>query len=169
MMIPPHPEKPITEDHRLRWALSFASGYLKLGMTRAAEREIESLETSDFCRSDVIDLRIQIMLARRHWRRAQDLARAAMRMFPGLLEFYRHAATASEARGDVAEAKRIWWAAPSLFRQSGYFHYKIAGYEARLGNTDRAQEHIALALRLDPAIAEDLDAIGLEGLPQNQT
>ena len=161
MMTPPHLENRTVESHRLRWTLSFASGYLKLGMVREAARELGNLETSDLCRSDVIDLRIQIMLIRRHWRLAQELARAAMRMFPGMLEFYRHAAVASEARGDPAEAKRIWCSAPSLFHQSGYFHYKIAGYEARLGNADRAQEHITMALRLDPAIEEDLGKINL--------
>ena len=161
MMTPPHIESPTVEDQRLRWTLSFASGYLKLGMVREAARELESLKTSDLCQSDVIDLRIQIMLIRRHWRLAQKLAGAAMRMFPGMLEFYRHAAVASEARGDPAEAKRIWCSAPTLFHQSGYFHYKIAGYEAQMGNPDRAQEHIALALRLDPAIEEDLGKINL--------
>ena len=115
MMTPPHLENPTVEDQRLRWTLSFASGYLKLGMVREAARELESLETSDLCRSDVIDLRIQVMLNRRHWRLAQKLARAAMRMFPGMLEFYRHAAVASEARGDPAEAKRIWCSAPVSF------------------------------------------------------
>ena len=168
MMIPPHIEIPPAEDHCLRWSMSFASGYLKLGMIREAARELENLETADLCRSDVIDLRIQVMLARRHWRLAHKLARAAMRMFPGMLEFYRHGAIASEARGDLVEAKRIWCSAPSLFHQSGYFHYKIAGYEALLGNTHRAQEHIALALRLDPAIVEDLGTIDLKVEPPVQ-
>ena len=168
MMIPPHSKTPTDEDPGLRWTLSFVSGYLKLGMIREAARELEQLETSDLCRSDVIDLRIQVMLARRHWRLAHKLARAAMRMFPGMLEFYRHGAIASEARGDLVEAKRIWCSAPSLFHQSGYFHYKIAGYEAQLGNTDRAQEHIALALRLDPAIVEDLGTIDLKVEPPVQ-
>jgi tetratricopeptide (TPR) repeat protein len=167
-MIPPHIEIPTAEEQRLRWTLSFAGGYLKLGMIREAARELENLDTPNLCRSDVIDLRIQVMLARGHWRLAQKLARAAIRMFPGMLEFYRHAAIASEARGDLAEAKRVWCSAPSLFHQSGYFHYKIANYEAQLGNADRAQEHIALALRLDPAIAEDLGTIDLQAEPPVQ-
>jgi len=156
MMNSPQTELPTPAEQHLRWTVSFATGYLSLGMIREAARELECLETTDLCRSDVIDLRIRIMLARRHWRRAQNLARAAMCMFPGMLEFYGHAATASEARGDVVEAKRIWCSAPDLFHQSGYFHYKIAGYEAQLGNIDCAQEHIALALYLDLGIEDAL-------------
>jgi tetratricopeptide (TPR) repeat protein len=165
MTMPPPSPAPIPDNASLRWSLSFASGYLNLGMVREASRELEGLDPSEKCRSEVIDLRIQVMLARRHWRRASELARIAMRLFPGMIEFYRHAAIACEARGDPAEAKRIWCSAPSLFHQSGYFHYKIAGYEAQLGNKDRAREHIAMALRLDPAIEEDLGSINLEDLP----
>jgi hypothetical protein len=128
----PQTKRTPPEDQRLQWTVSFASGYLAFGMIREAARELASLETSDLCRSYVIDLRIRVMLARRHWRRAQNLARAAVCMFPDMLEFYGHAATASEARGDLVEAKRIWSSAPVLFHQSGYFHYRLAGYEAQL-------------------------------------
>ena len=103
----PKSKPPTPKDQSLNWTVSFASGYLALGMIREASRELENLETSDLCRSDVIDLRIRVMVARRHWRRAQRMARAAMCMFPGMLEFYRHAATSSEARSDLVEAKRI--------------------------------------------------------------
>lgn len=155
MTHPPLNELTPQLEPSLRWTLSFARGYLELGMIREAARELEQLDLDDKCRSEVIDLRIQVLLARRHWRKADRLARVAIRMFPGLIEFYRHAANACEARGDLLEAKRTWFSVPSLFHQSGYFHYKIAGYEALLGNTDRAQEHIALALRLDPSIVDD--------------
>ena len=166
MMLLPRHEMINPPPPRLRWALSSATGYLALGMIREASRELAGLPLSDQCRSEVIDLRIQVMLARRQWKRAYRLACIAMRMFPGLIEFYRQAALACEARGDPAEAKRIWCSVPSLFHQSGFFHYKIAGYEAQLGNTDRAQQHIALALRLDPTIEQDLGAIDLPVIPK---
>jgi tetratricopeptide (TPR) repeat protein len=161
MTTPPQTEPTPQLEPSLLWTLSFARGYLELGMIREADRELGQLDLDDKCRSEVIDLRIQVLLARRQWRKADRLARVAIRMFPGLIEFYRHAANACEALGDVAEAKRTWCSVPTLFHQSGYFHYKIAGYEAQLGNADRAQEHVALALRLDPSIGDDLEAIGL--------
>ncbi|MEZ5278738.1 MAG: hypothetical protein R3F07_20320 [Opitutaceae bacterium] len=165
MMIPSPQENPSLESASLRWSLSFASGYLALGMVRDAARELGKLPLSEKCRSEVIDLRIQVMLARKQWKQAYRLACIAMRMFPGLIGFYRQAALACEARGNPAEAKRIWCSVPSLFHQSGFFHYKIAGYEAQLGNTDRAQEHIALALRLDPDIEKDLGSLNLPASP----
>jgi len=165
MTIPPSIEMIPNLDPSLQWTLSFTRGYLELGMTREAARELDQLDLADKCRSEVIDLRIQVMLARKHWRKADRLARVAIRMFPGLIEFYRHAANACEARGDLAGAKRIWCSVPSLFHQSGYFHYKIAGYEAQLGNADRAREHIDLALRLDPSIEPDSAFLDLTAKP----
>lgn len=165
MTHPPLHEMTPQLEPSLRWVLSFARGYLELGMTREAARELDQLDLDDKCRSEVLDLRIQVLLARRHWRKADQLARAAIRMFPGLIEFYRHAANACEARGDLAGAKRTWCSVPSLFHQSGYFHYKIAGYEAQLGNADRAEEHIALALRLDPSIVDDCVPLDLPAKP----
>lgn len=165
MTHPPLHEMTPQLEPSLRWVLSFTRGYLELGMIREAVRELDQLDLDDKCRSEVLDLRIQVLLARRHWRKADQLARAAIRMFPGLIEFYRHAANACEARGDLAGAKRTWCSVPSLFHQSGYFHYKIAGYEAQLGNADRAEEHIALALRLDPSIVDDCVPLDLPAKP----
>ncbi len=165
MTIPPPIEIIPQLDPNLRWALSFTRGYLELGMTREAARELDQLDLTDKCRSEVIDLRIRVMLARKHWRKADRLARVAIRMFPGLIEFYHHAANACEARGDLAGAKRAWCSVPSLFHQSGYYHYKIAGYEAQLGNADRAREHIHLALRLDPSIEPDCASLDLTVKP----
>ena len=42
------------------------------------------------------------------------------------------------------------------------FHYKIADYEIQLGNIDRAEEHIVLALCLDLAIENNLAKIDLQ-------
>ncbi|BET65289.1 hypothetical protein ASA1KI_02070 [Opitutales bacterium ASA1] len=140
-----------TEPHALRWALSFARGYLELGMFAAAEKELSRLSVRHRCYADVIELRVRVMIARKRFAPAAWLARSASKIYPGVAEFYVLASEAYEAMNRPEDAKAVWIAAPSLFHVSSVFHYNLARYEAQLGNHLSAREHITLAIELDPA------------------
>ncbi len=140
-----------TEPQSLKWALSFAQGYFELGMVAAANRELDGLSVRHRCYADVIELRARVMLARGRYAQAARLARSASKVYPGIAEFYVLASEAYEALGRPGEAKAVWESSPSLFHVSGVFHYNLARYEAQMGNSFSAREHIALAIELDPA------------------
>lgn len=142
------------EPPDLRWGLSFARGYLDMGMLAAAERELNRLSVRHRCYADVIELRVRVLLARGRYEKAAWLARSAAKVYPGVAEFYLYAARAYEALERPDQAKAVWVSAPSLFHVSGVFHYNLARFEAQLGNRTSAREHIALAIELDPAMAD---------------
>jgi tetratricopeptide (TPR) repeat protein len=141
-----------TESQTLQWTLSFAQGYLELGMFSAAERELSKLSLKQRCLADALELRVRVMLHQGRYKRAAALSSSAAKMYPGVAEFYSYAATAYEQLDQPENAKKIWISAPSLFHVSGIFHFALARFEAQLGNDIEARQHIALAIELDPTI-----------------
>jgi len=143
-----------TEPIALRWGLSFARGYLELGMLAAAERELARLSVRHRCYADVIELRIRVLLARHRYDKAAWLARSASKVYPGVAEFYLFASRAYEALDRPDQAKEVWISAPTLFHASGMYHFNLARFEAKLGNPSSARQHMKLAIELDPAMQD---------------
>lgn len=141
-----------TDEAILAWALSFARGYLELGMVRQAEQELERLPAALQDLPAVMSLRSHVLVARRRWRRVVAHARRAVRLFPESPEYYIHAATAFDMLGRREEGRRVWASAPDTVRTNGVAHLHVARFEARLGNVDAAREHLASALDLDPRL-----------------
>lgn len=145
-------QEPPAGPAALEWALSFARGYLELGMVAQAERELRQLPASLQEAPEVMSLRSHLLVARRRWRRVVAHARRAVQMFPEAPEYYIHAATAFDMLGRRDESRRIWDSAPDTVRTNGVLHLHVARFEARLGNVDAARDHLASALDLDPAL-----------------
>jgi len=140
------------DEATLEWALSFARGYLELGMVRQAEQELTRLPAPAHDLPAVMSLRSHVLVARRRWRRVVAHARRAVQLFPESPEYYIHAATAFDMLGRRDEGRRVWASAPAAVRTNGVAHLHVARFEARLGNVDAAREHLASALDLDPKL-----------------
>ncbi len=141
-----------TDDPALQWGLSFAHGYLALGMLDKAERELDRLGSAHQDRADVMTLRTRVLLARRTWPRLCEVARRGAHLFPLMGEFYLHAVTALDMLGRREEGRRLWNTAPDPIRRSGRLHLHVARFEMSLGNSDGAREHLQRALALEPAL-----------------
>jgi tetratricopeptide (TPR) repeat protein len=146
---PAHEAAPPPEGSLL-WELSFARGYLELGMFAEAERALKRLPQSWQERADVMALRSHLLLARGKWARVIRHARRARRLHPDAPEFYVHAAAAYDMLGLPEEGRDVWRAAPEPVRSSGFAHLHVARFEAQLGNVDAARDHLARAIRIDP-------------------
>lgn len=140
------------DDPALDWGLSFAQGYLELGMLHQAEQALDRLPAKYHEHPAVMSLRSHVLVARRRWRRVVAHAQHAVRKYPQAPEYYIHAATAFDMMGRREEGRRVWESAPDLVRTSGAFHLHVARFEARLGNIDAARDHLASALDLDPRL-----------------
>ena len=92
----------------LAWALSFARGYLELGMVRQAEQELDRLPAALQDLPAVMSLRSHVLVARRRWRRVVAHARRAVRLFPESPEYYIHAATAFDMLGRREEGRKMF-------------------------------------------------------------
>lgn len=139
-------------DSTLLWGLSFANGYFELGMLGRAEHELDVLAPSYQDGEEVMALRCRILMERKRWPQVIAQTRRALRLFPGVAEFYIHAAMAHDMLGQPAEARDVWRRAPEALRSSGFFHLHVARFEAQLGNVGSAQNHLASALQIDPTL-----------------
>jgi predicted Zn-dependent protease len=147
-----HKSKKRSESQALQWTLSFAQGYLELGMLSEAERELKKLSLEQRCHADALEMRVRLFLEQGRYNSAARLARSAAKMYPGVVEFYSYAAAAYEELHQPENAKSVWVSAPSLFHVSGLFHFTLARFEAQMGNNIEARQHMALAIELDPDI-----------------
>ena len=154
-------QNPATDNFQtFRWNLSFASGYLALGMFRQAESELKKIPLEYREHPDALSLRGRVLLARNKWRSVISNAHTGRELYPDNADFFVQEAVAYDQMNRPLEAKLIWLAAPDLVRKSGYFHYNLARCEAKLGNIPSAREHLSQALSLDPNIRSLLAADG---------
>lgn len=141
-----------SSDHALNWGLSFARGYLELGMIDKAARELDQLPPAFAEHPEVMSLRSHVLLAHRQWPLVVEHTRRAVALFPDEPEYYVHAAAAFDMLGLHEEGQRVWQNAPDAVRRSGFFHLHVARFEARLGNVTCARDHLARAIHLDPTL-----------------
>lgn len=141
-----------SDDYAFAWGLSFARGYLELGMIHQAARELEKIAPTHREHPEVMSLRSHVLLARHQWPKVVEHARRAVALFPEEPEYYVHAATACDMLGLYEEGQRVWQNAPENVRSSGFFHLHVARFEARLGNVACARDHLAQAIHLDPTL-----------------
>ena len=151
-----------------RWTLSFANGYLDLGMLEKAEKEFAKLPPADHHRPESLALAGRMLMARQNWEEALKLFAIGRVLYPHTPDFYIQAAFAYEKTGRVLESKNMWKLAPRPVRQSGLAHYNLARCEAKLGNLRAAKRHLAKAVMLDPQFQTVLaQEPGLEQLLQS--
>lgn len=134
------------------WGVSFARGYLELGMTDAAEHELNRLGNPYQDHPEILLLRGRILLAGKRWEELSEHARHAIRSMPHVPEFYVHAAMALDMLGQHKASADVWETAPEKVRVSGTLRLRVARFEARCGNTAGARHHLARAISLDPRL-----------------
>jgi tetratricopeptide (TPR) repeat protein len=139
-----------------RWTLSFANGYLDLGMLEKAERELANLPATDHHQPEALVLAGRILIARRKWEEALKLFAIGRVLYPHTSDFYIQAAYAYEKMERVLESKSMWELVPQPIRRSGLAHFNLARCEAKLGNLGAAKRHLAQAVILDPNFKEVL-------------
>jgi tetratricopeptide (TPR) repeat protein len=151
-----------------RWTLSFANGYLGLGMLEKAEKELAKLPPADHHRPEALSLAGRILMARQNWDEALKLFAIGRVLYPDTSDFYIQAAIAYEMTERVLESKNMWKLVSRPIRQSGLAHFNLARCEAKLGNLRAAKRHLAKAVLLDPQFQTVLaQEPGLEQLLQS--
>ena len=133
-----------------RWTLSFASGYVDLGMLEKAEKELAKLPPEDHHRPEALSLAGKILIARQQWDEALKLFAIGRALYPDTPDFYVQAAFAYEKTERVLESKNMWELVPQPIRRSSLAHFNLARCEALLGNLKAARRHLAKAVTLDP-------------------
>jgi len=134
--------------------LNAAIGYMNLDMTDDALAELNALPEAERSRTEAVALRTAVLIRRREWDRALQLAAALCRTHPDHPSPYLDAAFCLHEMKRTAEAKEVLLTGPHTLRSTGIFHYNMACYEAQLGNLGAARDYLGQAVRMDDRYRE---------------
>lgn len=145
--------------------LNAALGYMNLDMTDEALAELDALPPEELNLPETNAVRTAILIRRRNWEGALELARLLCRSHPDQPSPYLDVAFCLHELRRTEEAKQTLLSGPALLRKSGIFYYNMACYEAQLGNIGSARDYLSQAVRLDDHYREmALDDPDLEPL-----
>lgn len=146
--------------------LSYARGYLDLGMLNEASDEIEGIAFTDRLLPEVLLVRLELALAAKHWDLIENMTAVIIETKPDAERAWILRAIAAKARGRVADSKAVLLTAESAHGHgSPVLHYNLACYHCLLGELDAAKERLARACKEHPPFkAEALDDPDLAAL-----
>lgn len=134
--------------------LNAAIGYMNLNMTEDALAELNALTEAERVRTEALAVRTAVLIRRREWDSALQLATALCRAHPDHPSPYLDAAFCLHEMKRTAEAKELLLNGPRSLRATGIFHYNMACYEAQLGNLAAARDYLGQAVCLDERYRE---------------
>ena len=139
---------------RLDWQLRTACGYAELGMDRESLAELDAIPKAQQDRPEVLLLRLHHLMHRSSWTRALALSRKLCRVAPDCGAGFLHAGFCLNQLGKTAEARRILLKGPPALRREPIYYYNMGCYEALLGNSRDAQEHLEISFQMDASFRE---------------
>lgn len=139
-----------TQSNQSQWGLSYATGYLHLGMHHKARQELDSLKDEAQEQPEVLSLRGRILLAEKRWEETVRFCEKNRKRYPWVADFYIQEALAYDKMSKSEEARSIWLAAPREIRATAFYHFNLARCEARLGHFALARQHVKATLSLAP-------------------
>jgi Flp pilus assembly protein TadD len=146
--------------------LRYATGYLELGLTEAAARELRAIEPAEQEEGLVQQVWIELHMAAGEWTKLIPVAQRITASEPDIERPWIALAYALRELKRVEEARRTLLAAEPLHGTSGLLHYNLACYECLLGDLEEARRRLARAYRLEPKLqpgaAEDPDLARLQ-------
>lgn len=130
-------------------------GYYELGLPAEALAELEGIADDAFQeRTDVLSLRLMLLMDLRRWADALEPARRWCAHEPTSPVPFIQAAFCLHEIGQTREARALLREGPSALLRDAVYHYNLACYEAVLGDVEAAQAHLRDSFRLDPAMRE---------------
>ena len=150
--------------------LNAAEGWLGLGDYSSANQELDLITASLRAAPCVLNLRWGIYSAAKNWPLAAEVAHSLTQFDPDDKRGWLHYCDALHQMQRTAEARDILLEVNVCFPDCALMQYNLARYECRLGNLDRAREHLHAAftirggLHLRPRASNDPDLAPLGGL-----
>lgn len=132
--------------------IDYATAYLELGMLDEAGAELEAVDECDRHRPEYFSAKVRVHLADRQWELVIRFARILTLFKPLDPEGWIAWSTALHAIGKVKEARDVLLEAEPLHgATNAVLHYHLSSYCRLMGDQEAANEHFAIACRLDPA------------------
>ncbi|MBV9107337.1 MAG: hypothetical protein JO313_15075 [Verrucomicrobia bacterium] len=131
-----------------------AEGYSELGMLDDALAQIDQLDSEHQDRLEILQIRVDILLRKKHWEDALRLSLRFCAINPSQPHGYVHAAFCLHELGRTSEAKQTLLEGPATLLDEPVYYYNLACYETVLGNLEQAKAYLRASLRLDKSFRE---------------
>ena len=134
--------------------LSYAEGYLALGMKKNAGEALAEIVGEDRTATPVLALGLTVRIEQGDWRRAAVIGKALCTRAPEVPGHWVQWAYATRRHVGILEARAILMRGLGLHPLEGMFHFNLACYEAQLGNLADARVFLDTACGLDEGFVE---------------
>lgn len=143
----------------------FATGYLGLGMLRAAAAELRGIAHEDRRLPDVLATRADLCLEKRDWKSLVRTAKDLAQRHPGDSRGWIHWAYGLRELDMIQGARDVLLTAKRRHPDLGVLHFNLACYHCLLGEMPAAKRSLERACRLKPdwkeAALQDQDLAAL--------
>ena len=143
-----------------------ASGWLELGLPEDALEELEGLPPADRDTRKALEVKLAAQMAKSDWKPASETAVSLCTQGVEEAEYFVSAAYCFHEIGDTEEARKWLQRGPESLSEMPVYHYNMACYLWKLGEGERARNHLAKAIEMDESFMEsarhDKDLVGME-------
>ena len=136
-----------------RWHLSYARGYLLLGLLDAASEELAALPPEYMEMDDTIILQASVLQEQNEWLRLEPLAADLVRRHPEAAEWWVMWAYATRRADSLHAAQDILLEAETRHPNEATIQFNLACYACQLGDLDLARVRAFKAIQLDRQFA----------------
>ncbi len=132
-----------------RRQLSYAEGYLLLGLKKEAAGALREILAAERDATPVLALWLAVHVERGEWKRASAVGAWLCEREPQVAGHWIQSAYATRRHTGLAAARVILMRGVALHPREAVFHFNLACYEAQLGNLSDARVFLDLACGLD--------------------
>jgi tetratricopeptide (TPR) repeat protein len=119
-------------------------------MVEDSWEELQKIPESFHARSEVLQLRLWVLMKKRDWAGALETANFLCALQPDMPVAHLDAAYCLHELDHTEEARERLLKGPNTLKEYPTFHYNLACYEACLGNLDQAREYLSKAIEMNP-------------------
>jgi len=133
----------------IQTVIESAQGYLLLGMLPDAWEEIKKLTSQEQLLPEVLDIRVALLMQEQRWQEALVILGPLCKVVPDCENYFVHAAYCLHELERTREARETLLLGPDSLVDEPLFHYNLACYETRLGESDLAKISLERCFKLD--------------------
>src|SRR5262245_45774676 len=134
--------------------ISFAQGYLALGMVTEAAAELQHLSPFDAQRPEATAVRLAILHEQKKWDEVRDLSRELVRRSPDEAALWVSWAYATRRAESLEAAERILREAAAQHPIEPTIQFNLGCYACQRGDLITARAHVERAIALDSKFAK---------------
>ena len=137
----------------LKRHLSYAQGYLELGMVAEAAAELERIPTTENDRLEVIAIRVALLQEQKNWPALSALAGQLVRRTPGEAAAWITWAYATRRADSLGAAERILLEAEQHHPDEATIQFNLGCYACQRADLVEARRRVRRAIELDKKFA----------------